>query len=121
MDLKDFNNLNIIELSRFMASAGWDVRIESTKRGWGTTPGISIQFERWDWHDERPGNKVSIHAHTDNYIRFEIIARKTALKAFNAYEEFLDCPVTQMGDGTLIRDPAYLEFKRLKRDGVSQI
>jgi hypothetical protein len=92
------------DLLEYMAAHGWDVRIESTLKGWGEEPGVSVWFNKWKWHGRLMGCAVSIHDGTQFFNEFEYMIRKTAEKALQAYIDFPEIPPRQLCDGSLQED-----------------
>lgn len=107
--------LNISDIIELMTAHGWDVKIESTLRGWGGKPGISVWFDKWKWHGRLMGSPVSISSSTATYDDVEIMIRETAEKAARAYTDFPNIPPRQLADGSLKEDDLEAWMKDQKR------
>lgn len=119
------NNITITEdtplneIYQLMAANGWDIKIEATLRGWGNSPGVSVWFQKWKWHDQLMGSPVTISNGTDDFSKMELMIRKTAEKALKAYDDFQSIPPVQLADGSLVEtDICVLEEQMRKRDQI---
>lgn len=103
-----------------MSELGWQSNDRLADVGWEGGYGYSIWFERWEWHGVRVG-KVCIHSHTDDLKDIDELVYRTAKKACDAYNTFINSIPTQLADGSLVDDPIQTPFyQKTLLDGYSK-
>jgi len=107
------------EIYKLMAANGWDIKVEATLRGWGDSPGVSVWFQKWRWHNQLLGDPVCISSSTSDFSEMGFMIWNTAKKALKAYEDFKEIPPVQLADGSLVENEiCVLEEQRRKGDQI---
>lgn len=112
----DFSGMTSVQIRVRMAEYGWMSEDKVTDIGWGRQIGYDLWFVRWNWHDVRLGNKVSISGHSADFSCVHDLVVQTAQRALDAWQTFPDKIPTQRTDGWIEAQADYLQPPEFKEN-----